>query len=171
MYCLGFKILLEQPGYCCSEVYWSLQSFEFYNINGASETKRFADMFDRFFDCLNVKNLGEYKKKKKPNLSPYYDPNEECLTWLEKEFLGYLKEWKESVDNRSGFTEAEKALMCLSKETLEGLHMTEAVQSLRVQGSLAMLPIRGNSSLKRRLFHDSEVVEDIPLPKRLRQKH
>ena len=127
------------------QVYWSLQSFEFYNINGASETKRFADMFDRFFDCLNVKNLGEYKKKKKPNLSPYYDPDEECLTvsgyhlcisrvhhfnysifmqWLEKEFLGYLKEWKASVDNRSGFTEAEKAMMCLSKETLEGLHMT-----------------------------------------------
>eukprot|EP00731_Ephydatia_muelleri_P023952 Em0016g223a len=124
------------------QVYWSLQSFEFYNINGASETKRFADMFDRFFDCLNVKNLGEYKKKKKPNLSPYYDPNEECLTWLEKEFLGYLKEWKESVDNRSGFTEAEKALMCLSKETLKGLHMT--VKSF-VEVTLHLLTLQGVS--------------------------
>ena len=45
------------------------------------------------------------------------------MQWLEKEFLGYLKEWKESVGNHSGFTEAEKAMMCLSKETL-GLHMT-----------------------------------------------
>ena len=40
------------------------------------------------------------------------------------EFLGYLQEWKGSVDGQSGFTEAEKAMTCLSKETIEGLHMT-----------------------------------------------
>ena len=46
------------------------------------------------------------------------------IQWLEKEFIGYLKEWKESVESRPGFTEAEKAMMCLSKETLEGLHIS-----------------------------------------------
>ena len=44
--------------------------------------------------------------------------------WLENDFLGYLKEWKESVDGRPGFTKAEKAAMCLSQATIEGLHIT-----------------------------------------------
>ena len=28
------------------------------------------------------------------------------------------------MDSRPGFTRGEKALMCLSKETIEGLHIT-----------------------------------------------
>jgi len=46
----------------------------------------------------------------------------------------------------------------------------ESAQSLRVQGSLAMEPVRGNSSRKRRLFHGKEIIDDTPLPKRRRQK-
>jgi len=46
-----------------------------------------------------------------------------CLQQLEKEFLGYLKEWKASVASWEGFTPTEKARMCLSRETLEGLHI------------------------------------------------
>ena len=47
------------------------------------------------------------------------------MQWLHNEFLGYLQEWKGSVDGQSGFTEAKKAMtVCLSKETMEGLHMT-----------------------------------------------
>lgn len=46
------------------------------------------------------------------------------LQWLEKDFLGYLDEWEASVHVREGFTRAEKALMTLSKETLEGLRLT-----------------------------------------------
>lgn len=38
--------------------------------------------------------------------------------------MGYLEEWRASVDARQGVTEAEKALMCLSRETIEGLHIT-----------------------------------------------
>lgn len=137
--------------------------------------------------------------------------------------------------SRSGFTDSEKALMQLSREVLEGLHITGkkmvaytllfihltvksfthvtnyllslpemkghyllsekfsqdpienyfgqqrmhggkcenptvdsmimAAQSLRVQGSQAMLPVRGNSSRKRRLVLD-EVIDDTPLPKK-----
>ena len=37
-------------------------------------------------------------------------------------FLGYLKEWKESVDERTGFDKKEKAKM-ISRETIEGLKM------------------------------------------------
>ena len=41
--------------------------------------------------------------------------------------LGYLKEWKDSVDKRPGtpkFTEAQKKLMMLSDATQEGIHIT-----------------------------------------------
>jgi hypothetical protein len=44
--------------------------------------------------------------------------------WLEKDFLGYLKEWNDSVKARSDFSDAEKTKMLLSRETLEGLHIT-----------------------------------------------
>ena len=47
-----------------------------------------------------------------------------CLQWLESDFLGYLKEWETSVKGREGFTGAQKATMMLSRETLEGLHIT-----------------------------------------------
>ena len=43
-----------------------------------------------------------------------------------------------------------------------------SAQSIRVQGSLAMVPIRGNSSRKRRLVHE-EKVDDTPLPKKRRK--
>ena len=44
-------------------------------------------------------------------------------------------------------------------------------QSLRVQGSLALLTVRGNCSHKRRLFADKQpVIDDTPLAKRPRQK-
>lgn len=45
--------------------------------------------------------------------------------WLEKDFLGYLKEWDDSVGERQGdFTIAERKKMCISEETLDGLRMT-----------------------------------------------
>ena len=44
-----------------------------------------------------------------------------------------------------------------------------AAQSLRVQGSLATLPVRGNSNRKRRLF-PREITDETPLPKKPRKK-
>ncbi len=44
-----------------------------------------------------------------------------------------------------------------------------SAQSLRVQGSLAMMPLRGNSRRKRRLIPD-EVVDEQRLRKRPRKK-
>ena len=41
--------------------------------------------------------------------------------WLEGEFMNYLSGWKASVESRPGFTDAQKALMCTSSETIEGL--------------------------------------------------
>ena len=44
-----------------------------------------------------------------------------------------------------------------------------AAQSLCVQGSLAMLPVRGNSNRKRRLF-PREIIDETPLPKKPRKQ-
>ena len=33
-----------------------------------AETKVFVETFDKFFDCLNVRNLDEHRKKLKLNL-------------------------------------------------------------------------------------------------------
>ena len=46
------------------------------------------------------------------------------IQWLENEFLGYLKEWEKSVEQRNGFTAAQKRMMILSNETIEGLKIT-----------------------------------------------
>ena len=49
------------------------------------------------------------------------------IQWLEDGVLGYLREWKNSVDQRPGtpkFTEAQKKLMMLSDATREGVHIT-----------------------------------------------
>lgn len=49
------------------------------------------------------------------------------IQWLEDSVLGYLREWKDSVDKRQNtpkFTEAQKKLMMLSDATREGIHIT-----------------------------------------------
>jgi len=46
------------------------------------------------------------------------------LQWLENDFLNYLDEWEQSVKQRKGFTPAQRTMMLLSPETLEGLRMT-----------------------------------------------
>ena len=43
-----------------------------------------------------------------------------------------------------------------------------AAQSIQVQRSTALQPVRGNCSRKRRLFSGKEVIDDTPLRKRAR---
>lgn len=44
-----------------------------------------------------------------------------------------------------------------------------SAQSLRIQGSMAMIPVRGNSNRKRRIC-PKEVIDDTPLPKRIAKR-
>ena len=46
------------------------------------------------------------------------------LQWLEKEFLGFLNEWEESVEGRVEIEKKERNKMLLSRETIEGLRMS-----------------------------------------------
>ena len=46
-----------------------------------------------------------------------------------------------------------------------------SAQSLRVQGSMAMIPVRGNSRKKCHVLGDAnQVIDVLPLPKRKRRK-
>ena len=44
--------------------------------------------------------------------------------WLKDDFLKYLDEWQASVQKREGFSDAAKAKMQLSQETLLGIRIT-----------------------------------------------
>ena len=110
----------------------------------AEESAHFAEMMDKFFDCVNVHNYTQgYHKRKAfqnlyrslsdPRLKVYTHhvlcyPNRKCmhflLQWLEDDFLGYLDQWEKSVKVRQGFSKKEKARMLLSPATMLGLRMT-----------------------------------------------
>ena len=51
-------------------------ALEYYGNSASSETQKFVHLMDKFFDCLNVRNLTEYIKKRKPNLEPYTDASD-----------------------------------------------------------------------------------------------
>ena len=40
--------------------------FENHKIPGTRETARFVRIFDKVFDCLNVRSVSEWKKTRKP---------------------------------------------------------------------------------------------------------
>lgn len=73
-----------------------LRSFGTPDMQG---TAKLCSMIDSFFDCLNVRSTTEHVRKRKPFLAPYTAVNDPRFTWLETDFLGYLRDWKESITN------------------------------------------------------------------------
>lgn len=89
------------------------------------ETARFILLMDRFFDCLNSRNLLEGKRFRKPDLLPYTHVSDIRFDFLQGEFLQYLEDWRSSVQNRQGqFSAGERQKMFLSLQTYRGLVMT-----------------------------------------------
>ena len=43
------------------------------------ETEKFCRMFDKFFDCMNTRNLDEGMLKRKPDLNGYFSANDSRL--------------------------------------------------------------------------------------------
>ena len=107
---------------------------------GAAGTATFCEMADKFFDCLNVRNTEEGKRKLKPFLKPYSSVNDERFNWLLTDMLQYFEQWKISIQNRTGnFTTDEKSKMFISWQTYEGIKITvystvELVQFLLSNG-------------------------------------
>ena len=52
-----------------------------------AETAKFCCIMDKFFDIVNIHNTSDCKTKSKPNLEPFYSPNDHRLTWLVNDFL------------------------------------------------------------------------------------
>lgn len=67
-------------------VYWQVLSssvahaLEYLGDDHMAETVEFVKLFDRFFDCFNVRCLKEGTQKRKPDLQPYTDPCDCRLT-------------------------------------------------------------------------------------------
>ena len=95
-----------------------------YGPSNAAYTAMFCEFADNFFDCLNVRNKKEGDFKLKPFLKPYESVNDERFDWLVNSFLGYLKQWKESIDGRPGkFTSDDRAKMFIAWQTYEGIKL------------------------------------------------
>jgi hypothetical protein len=93
--------------------------------NGLSATVKFIRKMNKFFDCLNTRNLYEGRNTRNPNLAPYTAIDDARLTWLIDDFLKYFDDWKVAVENRPGqFSKSEKSAMMLSYQTLEGFQIT-----------------------------------------------
>ena len=90
-----------------------------------SESAQFVLHMNRWFDLMNTKSLYECVQKRNDDLSPFADPTDERLHWLETAFIQYFDEWEQSVANRQGpFSKKERAQMLLSKQTSFGLRFT-----------------------------------------------
>ena len=91
----------------------------------AIETAKFCKMMDTFFDCLNVRSLEEYMRKRKPNLAPYQDINDPRFHFLENDFLQYFLQWKSNINDLPGqFTANARARTFLSWQAFEGIQIT-----------------------------------------------
>ncbi len=51
-------------------------AFQFLKNEEFSETEKFSKMFDKIFDCLNTRRIGEGKEKRKPDLDSYTSIND-----------------------------------------------------------------------------------------------
>ena len=58
-----------------------------FGITEASQTTKYCQMLDQFFDCLNVRSLEKHQKKTKPFLKPYVNENDERFSWMTNQFL------------------------------------------------------------------------------------
>lgn len=55
-------------------------ALEHHGDTDSTETAKFVRLFDRFFDCFNVRSTEESIKKRKPDMRPYKDPTDSRLS-------------------------------------------------------------------------------------------
>ena len=91
----------------------------------AGGTGKFCLMMDKYFDCLNVRNIKEHITKRKPFLKPYESIDDARYIWLD-EFLNYFKLWKNSIEERNdeNYRDNPKSKIFISWQSYEGLQIT-----------------------------------------------
>ena len=95
-----------------------------YGDSFCSATAKYCLMMNNFFDCFNVRSSNEHLYQRNSMVQPYTYKDDDRFEWLEHTFLGYLDEWKESINNRVGFSEHDKAKMFISHQTYLGICMS-----------------------------------------------
>ena len=89
------------------------------------ETAKFIALVDKFFDCMNSRSLNEAERKRKPFLALYKSIDDPRFDFLERDFLGYMDEWKTAVETRKGkFSNVERAKMFISQQTYDGIRVS-----------------------------------------------
>ena len=71
--------------------------------------------------------MDEHLRERKPLLAPFTSTEDNSFQFLENEFLGYFRDWKESIETHQGqgeFTANARAKMFVSWQTHEGLQIT-----------------------------------------------
>lgn len=90
-----------------------------------SETVYFLRLFNKFFDCLNVRSMWEGRNKRNENLAPYLTQNDPRLTFLTNDLMNYLNDWEQEIENRPGnFSKSQRSGMKLSYQTITGLKIS-----------------------------------------------
>ncbi|XP_071499561.1 uncharacterized protein [Diadema antillarum] len=89
-------------------------------------TRQYVEMFNKFFDCLNVSTVSEGQRKRNPNMMPYRSVNDSRFEWLTDVFLRYIKDWEQGIADTPNLSALERERRCISKETREGLRITVA---------------------------------------------
>ena len=96
-----------------------------YGPPDAAATAKFCLPMDQFFDCCNVRNREEARRKNKKFLKVYDNINDERFDWLENVFLRYFSDWQQSIENRpANFSLNDQSKMFISWQTHEGLQIT-----------------------------------------------
>ena len=80
---------------------------------------------DKFFDCCNVRNTIEWKRKQKKFLKPYFSIDDERFEYL-KSFITTLYQWKKETLTRNdkNYSNDDRKKMFISRETYEGIVIT-----------------------------------------------
>ena len=61
-----------------------LQTF---GTTATSQTTKYCQMLDQFFDCVNIISLEKHQKKTKPFLKPCINEKDERFSWMMNQFL------------------------------------------------------------------------------------
>ena len=97
---------------------------EQFGTSDAKETAKYCKMLDRFFDCLDVRNINECELKRKESLKPYTSCDDSRLEWLINDFIKYLDDWHTEVKETPGnLSKSERAKKFISWQTYKGLQI------------------------------------------------
>ena len=93
-------------------------------------TIEYVNVWNKWFDVVNIRNPIEWQKSGNPNKKPFTCQDDERFIWLEKGCLQWFQDWADQVKDRptpafkKSFNAKERSRMFIAKPTWEGLYMT-----------------------------------------------